>query len=209
MGNVRRTTRPPGSLESSATAVTGPRTLPEYRACTMPFVLGRSSRAAGCSLATILRPRLRMMVTRLRCSVSVTLPRFATSNSSLRADPARRTRSLRNSSAREIRPAARTTTTTPRRMRTTTRVPRMGRVVSTTSALWSPGRARRGTIEEIVSDAVLPGRSASRRGRTVSHDLALAPGRPGRTILGRPRRSSAKPARCTFTSTRRLPEFVT
>jgi len=175
----------------------------------MPLVSGSRSRAAGCNLATMSSPRRRTMTTRLPCSVSVTLPRFATSSSSRRDLPARRTRNLTSSSRREIRPGARTTTTTPRRIRTATRAPRIGRVVSKTSALWSPGRARRGTRDEICSDAFFPGGIASRRGRTVNQDVAARtpPGR--RTIRGCPLRSRAKPARLTLSSTRRLPEFVT
>lgn len=175
----------------------------------MPLVRGSSSRAAGCSLARIRRPRRRIMISRSRCSTSVTLPRFTTSSSSMRDERNRRTRSRRSSSRRAARPGARTTTTMPRRIRTATRAPRIGRVVSSTSALWSPGRARRGTVDEIVSEAFVPGGSASRRGRTVSQDAIAPPVRLRGTILGRPRRSSAKAARLTSTSTRRLPEFMT
>jgi hypothetical protein len=92
-------------------------------------------------------------------------------------------------------------------MRTATLAPRIGRVVSTISAPWSPARAPRGTLEATVRIPVFRGPRASARGRTRSHEAASR--RRRGTIRGRPRRPSANPARVTSTSTALLPEFVT
>src|SRR3954469_11838902 len=119
----------------------------------------------------------------------------------------RRTRSRRSASLRDTWPGARTTTITPSRIRTATRAPRIGRVVSRISALWSPGRARRGTADDTVSVPFARGRRESRRGRSASHEAAAA--RRRGTTLGRPRRSRENPALLTSSSTGLLPEFVT
>ena len=62
-------------------------------------------------------------------------------------------------------------------------------------------------VAPTVKDAFAPGRRTRRRGRTVSQEVA-ARGPLRATILGRPRRSSAKPARCASTAIGRLPALA-
>ena len=82
-----------------------------------------------------------------------------------------RTRSSRSSSRRTTRPGARTTTTTPTRIRTATPAAWRGRVVSSTSASWSPGSTRRGTLAATVSDVrAHRGECRCGSGRTVSQE---------------------------------------
>src|SRR5262249_53177902 len=103
-------------------------------------------------------------------------------------------------------PGTRTTTTTPSRTRTATRAPAAGRVVSSTSASWSPGFAFRGTLAETRSDAEVRAGSAKRLGCSFSHEAAERA--PRRMIRGRPRSVSAKPALEASTTTRFAPAFV-
>ncbi len=153
-------------------------------------------------------PRRSETHTRPRPSVSVTLPRFTIASSRIRAARTRRTRSACTARFRTTRPGARTTTTTPILIRTATPALRCGRVVRSTSASWSPGSARAGRRDDTVSDLLPPARRTKWPGRTESHACA-ARVPPRGTILGRPRRSSAKPARPTSTTTELRPVFIT
>ena len=83
-----------------------------------------------------------------------------------------------------------------------------GRVVSSTSASWSPGSTRAGTRAETATVALAPAASTNRVGRTVSHAVAARRLAPGAT-RGRPRRSRPNPARVASTATASLPGFVT
>ncbi len=134
-----------------------------------------------------------------RVSVSVTLPRLASHSSSTRAPRAGRARRPPSARRRTTRPGARTTTTTPIRMRTATPGPDRGRVVSSTSASWSPGSARGGRRAEMMSDRLAPAPRTKRAGRTASHDVAARPA--DRATRGCPRRSRENPARSASTPT--------
>ncbi len=67
------------------------------------------------------------------------------------------------------RPGTRSTTTTPSRIRTATPAFFGGRVLSRSSAVWSPGDAPRRTLPLTRSVAVPPAAIATRFGRTASH----------------------------------------
>ena len=168
---------------------------------------GRTSRRAAKSVARRRIVRGRKSVTRVRRSVSVTLPWLATRSSSTRRPPCRPTRRPRSPNRLTTVPGARTIRTTPSRTRTATRAPAEGRVVNSTRASWSPGSAFRGTLAETRSDADERAGSARRFGRSFSQAAAERAPR-ARTIRGLPRRLSAKPALETSTTRRFVPEFV-
>ena len=170
----------------------------------MPRVRGRRSRAPGARVASG-RPRRTSSTSTQRRSIrSVTLPRLPNIRSSRRDLPALRTERPSGTTRRTIRPGTRTTTTTPSRMRTASAGPRRRSVVRRTRAPWSPGSVRAAGADTTTSEADRPGAIASRTGRTCSQGAA------GRVpTLGRPRRSSANPARATSTTTGSAPVFAT
>jgi hypothetical protein len=138
----------------------------------------------------------------------VTLPAFTTATSSARSRPRRATRARPSSSRLTTVPGARTTTTTPSRSRAKTRAPASGRELSRTSASWSPGSARRGTLAETRRCAVACGARLTCVGRTLSHRAAERALRRS-TMCGRPRRSRDNPAKATSIAMRFVPGFLT
>lgn len=195
----RRTGRHPGPGETATRMLSRPRLGGRKRTSSSPFVCGRRVRGAGWSRARRREARRTVTVTQRRTTVSVTLPRFATSSSSRR--DLTRTRNV--SRRRTMRPGTRTTTTSPRRIRTDNDAVRSGRVVRRTSSEWSPGSARTGGVEATTRVAWRAGAMASRRGRTLIQE------RRRRRIRGRPRRSSPYPALTTWRTTASLPVLVT
>ena len=174
----------------------------------IPRVLGRSSRGSARSFAIRRPPRYKDNVERARAIDSVTFPLFVTPSSNTRMCPVRATRSPRSSTRRTTVPGARTTTTTPIRTRTARPSVARRRVVKRTRASWSPGSARTGTLDAIVT-RLSSLASARLRGRKPSQLAAVRRTSCWPTIFGRPRRSSANPARRTSSTTGFVPEFVT
>jgi hypothetical protein len=206
--NDRWSTRPESSAIATR-AVTITRLRPGYLKRTRPCVPGRSSRDSARSLAIRRPPANRETVASERPIASVTFPRFATRASSARERPLPATRRAPRRRRRTTAPGARTTTTTPMRIRTATPSCARRLVVKRTSASWSPGSARTGSVEDTLTRAVPPGAIATRRGLNASHPAAERRPPEPPTTLGRPRRSSAKPARETSTTTRLEPAFLT
>ena len=204
--NARRITSPASDVTSTR-ATKRPARRAAGRNSSTPRVLGRTSRDAARTRATRRAPRNSERRARERENDSLTLPRFSTVSWRCRRSPPV-TRSPRATSRLTIVPGARTTTTTPIRTRTA-RPPRTRRrVVKRTSASWSPGSAPRGTRDAIVTVPEAPGFKARLRGRNLSHPDAERPPLRGATTRGRPRRSSANPARTTSRATGLEPEFV-
>jgi hypothetical protein len=166
-------------------------------------VCGRIRRSGVRRRARIRPRRWSQTKAQLPPIVSATLPRLARSTPTIRDLPARRARIRRTATRCTTLPGARTTTTTPSRTRTGRPRGVGDRVVRSTSSEWSPGSARDGMCDETVTVAFAPGARESCRGLTASQVVRRAATR------GRPRRSSAKPARATSTTTGSAPEFVT
>src|SRR5205823_5074029 len=94
------------------------------------------------------------------------------------------------------------------RMRTATGAPGEARVVTSTSAGWSPGDAVGGGFDTSATSDAVPGASASRFGRTPSHEAARRAGAPASRIRGRPRGPRANPAEATSTTIVSAPVFA-
>ena len=204
---VRRITGRPGSAGTTTWAVTGPFALVRSRNSRRPRVWARSSRALARTTAMRRLDRGLERVERTWRSRSVTFPELTTTSSSARLPARRATRSRRSFNRLTTAPGARTTTTTPSRSRTETRARASGRALRRTSASWSPGSARRGTLAETRSVPAACGASLMRAGRNLSQPAAEL-GPPRLTMRGRPRKSSARPAEATSTATAFLPGFL-
>ncbi len=137
----------------------------------MPAECGSRSRSSGRSRASTRAPRRIVTRTHARLTRSVTFPRLATRSSSR----LRRACTRRTANRRTTFPGARTTTTTPSRIRTASPAPASGRVVSSTSSRVVAGLGAGAGLEPTIStDALAPGARVSRAGRTLSHETRRA-----------------------------------